>query len=231
MSQDDQKQESQNMVDTDNSTVDTQTADASPAKKISIIDDSTSSVPKDSSETAQNLPQENPNQSLDASVSESVQSEEQVQPGEPISGVAQEDDTNVPNPDAEQSSQTFANPDEATFDSEKEESSGEIKDNPMAITPKTKNKSTTPKGAIIVAAVIGLILITVSIFAYIKMQDEVKTESANGEQNSQVSDDQPVVSEGDLDNTVKELEAEINKTNDAEDIPTEDSVSDAALGL
>lgn len=105
-------------------------------------------------------------------------------------------------------------------------------DNPLAITDTAKHKSKKPKAAIIVAIIIGILLIGVSVFAYMKLNTTKSTNSSSSDQTNKASDNKTdTVTDGDVDNAIKDVDGEINKTNDTSEIPASDSVSDQTLGL
>lgn len=166
---------------------------------------------------------------------EDMQSEPEVvnEPSE-----ARDESEDLPSAEAEEEESVAENHDSQKLNEdmpssseEKVESNGSsvTAENPMAIKTNVKKSSNTPKAAIVVAAVIGIALIIVSVVAYFKMKDTQAPNSAS--QDNQTSEQKSDVSGADVDSAVQDVDSEINKTNDVEDIPTEESVSDSTLGL
>ncbi len=97
---------------------------------------------------------------------------------------------------------------------------------PPATPPKTKHPR--PKGAVIAAIVIFLLLAGLSVFAYMKTKN--KTESVADKPAATTPAVQSAVTPQDVDKTNEELDKSLNNASDASDINQTD-LSDRALGL
>lgn len=103
--------------------------------------------------------------------------------------------------------------------------------NPMAIPPQQPKKSGKPKAAIIVAVLIVISLIAVSVVAFMKMNTKQKTTPATTTQTETKTEQKTEVTSQDVEAASTDIDTEINKTDDAKDLPTAESVNDQTLGL
>ncbi len=115
---------------------------------------------------------------------------------------------------------------------ENKDQSKDNKVNPMAIPPKASKNAGLPKAAIVVAVGIAITLIIVTVLAFTKSQN-----SEDSSQNTSVSTTSseqnkptPATTE-DVDQTSAQIDQEVNKTANDDDIPSSDSVSDESLNL
>jgi len=110
-----------------------------------------------------------------------------------------------------------------------QEVANEQQPNPMAIPPKPK-KSGSPKAVIFVAILVALALAGASVFAYLKMQETTNTSTSPAQTEQQV-EKEPEITADDVDAAVKEVDEQINTTDDTKDIPSAESINDQTLGL
>jgi uncharacterized protein HemX len=102
--------------------------------------------------------------------------------------------------------------------------------NPMAIPPKPK-KSGSPIVVIIVAIVVALALAGASVYAYMKMQKTNEPDTGVPAATEQKVEETPKVTPNDIDAATKDIDDQLNTTDDTKDLPTAESLNDQSLGL
>lgn len=137
-----------------------------------------------------------------------VQSAPETTPVQPVAfdGTDSDSDTNTPVPDP-------------------------VASNPLAASPQqAAHKSGAPVVAIVVAIIVALCLAGLVVFTFIKSKkDSVGSKNKTANSAAQTAA-KPLASPADIDNTSKELDTSLSKTNDAADFAATD-LSDKSLGL
>ncbi len=106
------------------------------------------------------------------------------------------------------------------------------KENPLAVPTQPKPKSGVPKIAITLAILVALSLTAVAVYVFISgnSDKENTTNTSNASTEQQSTQAQPVTS-SEVDQTVDQIDQDINKTTNDEDLPSSESVSDQSLNL
>jgi hypothetical protein len=100
-------------------------------------------------------------------------------------------------------------------------------ENPMAIPPKPAHQAHVPRGTIIVAIVVALLLAGTSIFAYLKTKDDTTT--SNNNKTSQKATPAKVTT-SDVSQTSQQIDDTLKTVDDTKDFEAND-LGDTALGL
>jgi uncharacterized protein HemX len=115
-----------------------------------------------------------------------------------------------------------------TTDAAKPEASEKAEEkNPFAVPDMPHKKTGTPIAAIAIAILVAVGLAGVTVYAYMKTQNETKSPYETGSQQTE----QPAsVTPADVDSTSKEIDDAVNSIDDSKDLP-ENELSDQSLGL
>lgn len=123
-------------------------------------------------------------------------------------------------------------PESVDYSQHSEESMPQHEDhNQMAIPAQPPKKSGKPIAAIIAAIIIVIALIGVSVFAFVKTSQKKPVKQTTKTSTETKKTTKTEVTADDVSSTSKDIDTEINKTNDAKDLPTSESVNDQSLGL
>lgn len=184
---------------------------SSPGDKI------TPSVPAESSETSEHESSVVETEHEDPIETKSTQEEEEAT----SQSAAEDSDAAVPS----------VEPESTQGDSSQLEQPQHSDDhNQMAIPPQPARHG-KPKAAIIVAVIIVIALIGVSVVAFMKMNQKKPVKSTKNTTSQTTKVEKKEVTADDVSATSTEVETNINKTDDAKDLPTAESVNDKSLGL